>query len=388
MGLRGLGTFLRLGASDLLFHNVDTGAYSVSVISNDALVGTYQIGSPSDDFVFKSIGDYNGDGRSDILFENVVTGDYWAWLMNGLTIATAVDYGAAGSQWSVLASAPAGRPELPALGFFVDASGQVHEWKLSGALGGATTTLGPGASGDTLLATGDFFGDRQPDLLFENASGVLTLWRTEYGGLSSVATIGAPGSALQFKGLGDFNGDGRSDLLFQDAQGDDFVWNMDGANVKAQVNLGNPGAGWTTLARRISTAAAAAKFFSATPAASTWSSRSPDDALIAGGGVLGSPGAGETYLGEGDFTATAKRASCLKRQRRLRHLDVSGSTLIGGGVIGTPAPNLVFKGIADLTGDHLDSIVFYNTSSSQYVAWEINDTTVVAVATLGSPGAA
>ena len=61
--------------------------------------------------------------------------------------------------------------------------------------------------------------------------------------------------------------------------------------------------------------------------------------------------------------------------------------MIGGGAIGTPGADLSFRGIADLNGNHLASILFYNTSSGNYVSWEMNDTTVRAVHTLGSPGA-
>ena len=48
---------------------------------------------------------------------------------------------------------------------------------------------------------------------------------------------------------------------------------------------------------------------------------------------------------------------------------------------------MVFKGVVDLNGNHLSSILFLNTSTNQYVSWEMNDTTVAAVHTLGAPGA-
>ena len=128
-----------------MFHNVDTGAYSVSIIQNNSVAITYQLGSTSSDFVFVAIGDYNGDGRSDVLFKNVVTGDYWAWMVNNATITVAVDYGSTGPSFSALAGAPAARPQLPALGFFEDASGGVHQWSLAGAAGGATALLGAAA---------------------------------------------------------------------------------------------------------------------------------------------------------------------------------------------------------------------------------------------------
>ena len=35
----------------------------------------------------------------------------------------------------------------------------------------------------------------------------------------------------------------------------------------------------------------------------------------------------------------------------------------------------------------LSSILFLNTATNQYVSWEMNDTTVAAVHTLGAPGA-
>ena len=67
--------------------------------------------------------------------------------------------------------------------------------------------------------------------------------------------------------------------------------------------------------------------------------------------------------------------------------DLAGANVIGGGAIGSPGANWSYEGIADFNGNHLDSILFHNSSTGAYESWQMNDTAVLATHALGSPGA-
>jgi hypothetical protein len=60
----------------------------------------------------------------------------------------------------------------------------------------------------------------------------------------STATLPNPGSAWHAIGTGDYNGDGDSDILFQNNNGTPMIWTMNGASVTATATLPDPGSHW------------------------------------------------------------------------------------------------------------------------------------------------
>lgn len=86
--------------------------------------------------------------------------------------------------------------------------------------------------GQTLLATGDFDGDEQDDLLFQNeSSGWVSYVKWARGG--GPYTVGLGVRTVEFIGVGDFNDDGRDDILFQSATSGwlSYIEGGTGANV-------------------------------------------------------------------------------------------------------------------------------------------------------------
>ncbi len=71
-----------------------------------------------------------------------------------------------------------------------------------------------------MVGTGDFNGDGDSDILWQNANGQVAIW--EMNGTNSdrrEATVSPnPGPNWKAIGTGDFNGDGFSDILFQKRQ--------------------------------------------------------------------------------------------------------------------------------------------------------------------------
>ena len=95
--------------------------------------------------------------------------------------------------------------------------------------GGAVSTV-PGPNWKA-IGTGDFNGDGDSDILFQNTStSQVSIWEmngnTRIGG-SAVSTV--PGPNWKAIGTGDFNGDGLSDILFQNTSTSQVsIWEMNG----------------------------------------------------------------------------------------------------------------------------------------------------------------
>jgi hypothetical protein len=94
---------------------------------------------------------------------------------------------------------------------------------------------------------GDFAGDGQSDLLFQNTTtGQAVIW-TMSGTTQTASTFvgGSPGPTWHIEGTGDYNGDGKADILWQNDSGQAAIWTMNGATQLAGSPVGgNPGTSW------------------------------------------------------------------------------------------------------------------------------------------------
>ena len=67
--------------------------------------------------------------------------------------------------------------------------------------------------------TGDFFGNGDSDILFQNESGEVYIW--EMNGTMQIGggSAGNPGPSWHIFGTGDYNGAGQNDILLQNSSG-------------------------------------------------------------------------------------------------------------------------------------------------------------------------
>src|SRR6202040_2338201 len=80
-------------------------------------------------------------------------------------------------------------------------------------------------------------------------TGAPTIWLNSNGTIpASSATLANPGPSWHIVGTGDFNGDGDADIVWQNTNGTPGIWLMNGTTVISEGPLPNPGATWQVKA--------------------------------------------------------------------------------------------------------------------------------------------
>jgi hypothetical protein len=93
-----------------------------------------------------------------------------------------------------------------------------------------------------VIGTGDFYGEGDSDILFQNKStGQVSIW--EMSGSSLVG--GGPVSANPGPSWRAIGTDGGSDILFQNTSGQTSIWEMSGNTIiGGGPGSANPGTSW------------------------------------------------------------------------------------------------------------------------------------------------
>ena len=238
--VRGTGDFNGDHKSDILFQNSIDGACYVWEMDGFNLVagGADFVGSPTGTaWKIKGTGDFNGDGKSDILFQNTIDGAVYAWEMDGLKLVAggADSVGSAvGTVWQIKGTGDFNGDGNSDILFQNILNGACYVWEMKGlkVIAGGADFVGPAVGTDwQVKGTGDFNGDGKSDILFQNSmNGACYVWQMNGLKIMVGDFVGLPtGTDWQVKGTSDFNGDGKSDILFQNIRdGACYVWEMDG----------------------------------------------------------------------------------------------------------------------------------------------------------------
>jgi hypothetical protein len=179
--------------------------------------------------------DSNGDGHPDLLWQHELDGRLAVWTMNGITqlggevVAQVTD-----PSWRI-----AGTGDLDADGqhdlvWQNSADGRVAAWLMNGTVIREGTPLSIPQVLDLewrIAAVDDFNGDGHADLMWSRkGSADLAVWIMD--GVQVLFAAQVPGwlpqGAWQAAGTGDFDGDGNIDVIFQDDSGEVLVWYMNG----------------------------------------------------------------------------------------------------------------------------------------------------------------
>ena len=286
--------------------------------------------------------DFNADGDSDILWQNA-NGQASIWEMNG---TSQVAGGSAlvgpnpGPSWKAVGTGDFngdGHSDI----LWQNANGQASIWEMNGTsqVAGGSALVGPNPGPSwKAVGTGDFNGDGDSDILWQNANGQASIW--EMNGTSQVAGGSAlvgpnPGPSWKAVGTGDFNGDGHSDILWQNTNGQVAIWEMNGTS------------------------------------------------QVAGGSALVGPNPGPSWkaVGTGDFNGDGHSDILWQNTNgQVAIWEMNGTSQIAGGsavLAADPGPSWKVLGADDFNGDGFSDILFQNTNG-QAAIWEMNGLTQIA----------
>jgi uncharacterized repeat protein (TIGR03803 family) len=241
--------------SSLLWQNA-SGQASIWEMDGNTRIGGGPAGpiNPGPSWQAIGMGDFDGDGNSDILWQST-NGQASIWEMDG---NTKIGGGPAGTinpgpSWKAVGTGDFNHDGLSDILWQNTSSGQVSIWEMDGTTkigGGPAGSINPGPSWKA-VGTGDFNGDGNADILWQNtSSGQVSIWEmdgtTKIGG-GPAGSIN-PGPSWKAVGTGDFNHDGLSDILFQNASsGQVSIWEMDGTTKIGGGPVANLGPSWHAI---------------------------------------------------------------------------------------------------------------------------------------------
>ncbi len=289
--------------SDILWQSA-SGQASIWDMSGNSLIGGGPVSSnPGPAWKAIGTGDFNGDSNADILWRNA-SGQASIWDMNGNSL---IGGGAVEPKsWAGLESDRNRRFQRRQPFRHPVAE---HEHRPGLDLGDEREYFNrrrkgqrpiPGRAG-IAIGTGDFNGDGNSDILWQNANtGQVSIWEMDGSALIGGGAVSSnPGPAWKAIGAGDFNDDGKSDILFQDAvTGQASIWEMNGST------------------------------------------------LIGGGKVSANPGPTWRAIGTGDFNGDGFADILFKdtSSGKASIWDMNGNTIAGGGPV-SPNPGLSWQAI-------------------------------------------
>jgi hypothetical protein len=185
---------------------------------------------------------------SGALANSVDVGNSTQWVLDGLEPGLTYYFNVKAYNTSGLLSSPAVQVsyDVPALPPYVAGprtgliwqhavTGALAEWEVDGTRQVTGASLTPGAVADTnwkIVATGDFDGDGQRDLVWQHTNGTISTWLMRGntlvdGRLFEPSTAGNPD--WRVVAAGDMNRDGKCDLIWRNrTTGVMAVWYMDG----------------------------------------------------------------------------------------------------------------------------------------------------------------
>ena len=338
-GLVGVGNGLANVISGSDGSDIIAGGAGIDILSggagSDLLIGGAGIisvgaaympgGAIGTDWDIIGAADVSGDAKADYLWAN--SGRIAVWtISNGMVTSAGVVNGALGSEWTVGTTGDFNHDGLADL--LWTNNGRVAVWELNGSnIVGSGVSNGQIGANFNVGATGDFSGDGNSDLFWVSNAGQVAVWTMQDasvigGGLSN----GSIGTNWSVVGSGDFNGDGRDDILWTNAAGQAASWLMNGQNVQQGGVSGTIGTNWR----------------------------------VGGIGDINTDGKADVV-----WTNPADNAVVVWH---MNGTQVAGSTVVSpGGQIGL---DWTLSGVGDVTGDHIDDIV-WTRPNGQSVVWDL-----------------
>lgn len=193
--VRGLGDFNRDGSLDVLWHHQGTREVFAWLLDRAVAVGGSYLSPPTAPnlaWEIQGAADFDGDGGPDILWNDPVTREIHVWLMDGLRVRQSrklslTSY--ADTSWQICGLADLDADGRTDVLWHNQSTGVLYAWMMNGLALASSGYLTPYTSGSpqwSLALVADFNGDRRPDLLWHHPkTGELYVWYME--GLGAVS---------------------------------------------------------------------------------------------------------------------------------------------------------------------------------------------------------
>jgi hypothetical protein len=251
------------GHADLLSRDDATGALTLQLLVNGAVVGGGELPAPASPlWEVVGSGDFDVDGRADVLLRNANERRLEIWVLNGPAIQKRAPlrdpfYGAG---WQVAGVADFNGDRVADI-LWYNADKRRARVSLVTSRGAIRKNVrlfksDPGAD---IVAIGDADGNGLPDVVVRSrASGMLQIRCTQLakGRLrarsarvldNAAFPSGGDGSLVGFEvqGAGDYDGDKQMDLVVRNTASNELrVWYVENATVVGEVQVSDPGETW------------------------------------------------------------------------------------------------------------------------------------------------
>jgi VCBS repeat protein len=259
------------------------------------------------------------------------------------------------------------------------------------APGTATATALSSANVST-LSKNDFDANNKSDLLLQNSSTnhpdvMVDLLTGNGSAIASSATITTP-SGWAVEAAADFNNDGNSDIVLQNSDGTPQIWLMNGTSVTSTVTLTNPGSSWHIIAAADfnNDGTSDLLFQNQNGSTSIWEMNGTSVVSTA---VIGNPGTSWHAIGAGDFNNDGNADILFQNIDNNNGTpliwEMNGSSIIAQATLPSPGKSWTAIGTGDFNNDGNADILFQNKDGTPAI-WEMNGTSVVSMTTLPNPG--
>jgi sugar lactone lactonase YvrE len=192
----------------------------------------------------KVVNDLNGDGKSDLILRNASTGQIDAYLMDGISVASAATLMSPGSGWSITHLADIngdGKADI----LWRHTDGRVAAWLMDG-LSSTTSALLMGAgSGWRITHAADLNGDGKADIIWQHTDGRIAAWLMNGTTPTASGVLLGAGTGYSISHVVDFSGDGKADILLRGADGSVVLWLVNGLIVVTNTVLVGGGTGFS-----------------------------------------------------------------------------------------------------------------------------------------------
>ncbi len=239
------GDFNGDGQTDIVLRNRVTGQDIVWLMNGTEIASVVNLIPLQDpNWDIRGAGDFNGDGQTDLVLYNDVTGDTSIWLMNGTNFVEGVELSTVtDTAWNIYGTGDFNGDGQTDILWRNQTTGDNVVLFMDGTTEAFYVFSNPVEDPDWYIGgTGDFNSDGQVDYVWRNQrlgeNGVLLL----NGVYLAAPVIYLPSwdnLNWTISGTGDFNGDGQVDILWQNVdEGVVVVWLMDGTEVADVSSIG------------------------------------------------------------------------------------------------------------------------------------------------------